>query len=186
MRKLKVQMQTSVDGFVAGINDEMDWLTFDWDQALKQGVANIMEPVDTILLGRKLAEGFIPHWASEPEYEDPISIKWMNEMPKVVFSTTLTQIEWPNTRLAVGELTDEINKLKSLSGGDLIAYGGATFVASLLKAGLVDELNLFVNPVALGKGKSIFGLLENPQQLKPICTKFFSCGITWLEFEVVR
>ena len=69
MRKLKLQMQVTVNGFVAGPNGEMDWTSFDWDQALKRYVGNITSDVDCIVLGRKLAEGFIPYWKSHPEEE---------------------------------------------------------------------------------------------------------------------
>ena len=64
MRKLKLQVQISVDGFIAGPHGEMDWMTFDWDEAISQYVQAITDPVDCIVLGRKLAEGFIPHWAA--------------------------------------------------------------------------------------------------------------------------
>jgi dihydrofolate reductase len=69
MRKLKLQVQMTVDGFIAGPNGEMDWLTFNWDNELKEYVGALTEPVDSIVLGRKLAQGFIPHWAANPELE---------------------------------------------------------------------------------------------------------------------
>ena len=69
MRKLKLQVQMTVDGFIAGLNGEMDWTARDWDGELKKYVTEITEPVDCIVLGRKLAQGFIPHWASHPEQE---------------------------------------------------------------------------------------------------------------------
>lgn len=67
MRKLKLQVQLSVDGFIAGPNGEMDWMVWDWDEALNKSVAAITDPVDTKVLGRKLAEGFIPTWSSRLE-----------------------------------------------------------------------------------------------------------------------
>lgn len=69
MRILKLQVQVTVDGFIAGPNGEMEWTAIDWDNELKKYVGEITEPVDCIILGRKLAQGFIPHWASHPEEE---------------------------------------------------------------------------------------------------------------------
>ncbi len=70
MRKLKLQVQMTIDAYVAGLNGEMDWMTFNWDEQLNKYVTELTEHVDCIVLGRKLAQGFIPHWASQPEGED--------------------------------------------------------------------------------------------------------------------
>ena len=74
MRKLKLQVQLTVDGYIAGPNGEMDWMVWYWDNELKQYVEEITEPVDCIVLGRKLAQGFIPHWAANPELEGAVKI----------------------------------------------------------------------------------------------------------------
>ena len=177
MRKLKLQVQMTVDGFMAGPNGEMDWLTFDWDDALKQYVSEITEPVDCIVLGRKLAQGFIPHWAAHPEMEGADKI---NRTPKVVFTKTLAVSEWENTVVATGDLTEEINALKSEAGGDIIAYGGGAFISSLIRAGLVDEFHLFVNPAALGSGMAPFGGLAETRKLELTLSKAFSCGVVVL------
>jgi dihydrofolate reductase len=185
MRKLKLQMQISVDGFVAGPNGEMDWMIFDWDDELKSYVSGITEPVDCILLGRKLAEGFIPHWiatAANPKTADAFAGKVV-ETPKVVFSKTLESVQWENTELVQGDSTQVITQLKQQSGQDLIVYGGGSFVSSLIKEKLIDEYNLFVNPVALGKGMTIFNDLENRQNLILVKSQVFDCGIVLLCYE---
>lgn len=170
----------SVDGFIAGPNGEMDWLTFNWDDQLKNYVGEITEPVDCIVLGRNLAQGFIPHWAAHPELEGAEKI---NQTAKVVFTKTLETSEWGNTALATGDLVEEINKLKSQAGNDIIAYGGGTFVSSLIKAGLVDEFHLFVNPVALGKGMAIFQGLADKQKFELKKSTAFPCGVVVLCYE---
>ena len=182
MRKLKLQVQMSVDGFVAGPDGEMDWITFDWDDDLNAYVDALTAPVDCIVLGRKLAESFIPHWAARPEGEDPASIDKFNDTPKVVFTRTLERSEWENTTLARGDLAEEIATLKNAPGGDIITYGGASFVSSLLKHGLVDVLNLFVNPVALGTGKPIFTALDEWQGFTLETSRAFPCGIVLLKY----
>jgi dihydrofolate reductase len=105
MRKLKLQVQVSVDGFVAGTNGEMDWMVLDWDDVLKNYVTEITEPVDCIILGRLLAQGFIPTWASmakDPETE--AFARKMNDTAKIVFSKKLDASDpmvkgWENTTL---------------------------------------------------------------------------------------
>lgn len=183
MRKLKLQVQMSVDGYIAGPNGEMDWLVWNWDPALKQYVGQITELVDCIVLGRKLAEGFIPHWASHPELE---GAEKFNTTAKVVFTKTLETSKWVNTVLAKGDLVEEINKLKKQEGTDIIAYGGATFVSALIKHGLIDELHLFINPTAIGSGLSIFKELDGKQHLKLVKSTSYACGIVVLNYEPKR
>lgn len=181
MRKLKLQVQTSIDGFVAGADGGMDWLTFEWSDDLKDYVTALTEPVDTILLGRKLAEGFIPYWTASFNSPEPQEgAEKFATTPKVVFTKTLTQSEWANTVLAQGALADEVNALKNQDGGDLIVYGGGSFVSSLLEAGLIDELHLFVNPAVIGAGMPIFQAVTAKQQYQLLNAQRFDCGIALL------
>jgi dihydrofolate reductase len=183
MRKLKLQVQMTVDGYIAGTNGEMDWTARDWDDELKKYVAEITEPVDCIVLGRKLAQGFIPHWASHPEEE---GADIFNTTKKVVFTKTLGRSQWDNTVLAKGDLVDEITKLKKQDGKDIIAYGGATFVSALIKHGLIDEFHLFINPTAIGNGMSIFKELDRKQNLTFVKSTSFDCGIVVLNYQPKR
>jgi dihydrofolate reductase len=159
MRKLKLQMQISVDGFVAGPEGQLDWMTFDMDEKLLSFINRLTDTSDTILLGRKMTEGFIKYWEhvitqpNSPEYSFG---EKMVRTPKVVFSKTLKRVEGQNVRVENGPLVDAVNRLKSQAGKDIIVYGGATFVSFLIENRLIDELNLFVNPVAIGKGMQVF------------------------------
>ncbi len=186
MRKLKLQVQTSVDGYMAGPNGEMDWMTFPWTDDINAYVDALSESVDCIVLGRKLAEGFIPAWAAGPEGETQESIDWMNDTPKVVISNSLTESPWENAVVAGGDPADTVNKLKDQPGGDLITYGGGTLVSNLIAKGLIDELYLFVNPTAIGAGMPVFPNLEAHQQLRLVTARPFDCGITALHFEPRR
>jgi len=183
MRKLKLQVQMTVDGYIAGKNGEMDWTARDWDDELKKYVGGITEPVDCIILGRKLAQGFIPYWASHPDEEGADKI---NGTKKVIFSKTLEKSEWDNAVLAKGDLVDEIAKLKKQGGKDIIAYGGATFVSALIKHRLIDEFHLFINPTAIGSGLSIFKELDIKQNLTLIKSKSYGSGIVVLNYEPKR
>jgi dihydrofolate reductase len=176
----------TVDGYIAGPNGEMDWMIFNWDDKLNNYVKEITEPVDCIVLGRKLAEGFIPYWAdvaANPDNPESASGKKFTDTNKVVFTKTLDKSEWNNTVLAKGDLVDEITKMKNGDGKDIIAYGGATFVSALIKQRLIDEFHLFINPTAIGKGMTIFKELDSKQNLVLVKSVSFDCGIVVLNYK---
>jgi dihydrofolate reductase len=112
--------------------------------------------------------------------------KKMIETPKVVFTKTLKKSQWANTDIATGDLAEEIIKLKSQNGRDIIVYGGASFDSSLIKEGLVDDFHLFINPAAIGKGMTIFKDLNEIQKFTLIKSKAFDCGIVLLHYESKR
>ena len=176
----------SIDGFISGPNGEMDWMVFNWSEDIKNYVDEITKPVDTILLGKNLAMGFIPHWAAvaqdknNPEQEAGITY---SQTPKIVFSKTLTKSEWDNTEVENGDFVEKINALKNREGKDLIVYGGGKFVSSLIKEKLIDELHLFVNPAILGKGMPIFQDVNTMQKLNLFSSKHFDCGIIVLVYK---
>jgi dihydrofolate reductase len=180
MRKLKLQVQMSVDGFIAGPNGEMDWMLWNWDDALKQYVTRLTEDVDTILLGRKLAEGFIPYWAANPQQEGADTF---NNTPKVVFTKTMKESTWVDTVLAKGEIAEEINAMKKKDGRNMIAYGGSKFVSAMIKENLIDDYHLFINPTAIGKGLTIFNELEEKLNLELIKSTSFECGMVILNYK---
>ena len=187
MRKLKLQVQMSVDGCIAGPNNETDWLTRGNDSF--KYVNDIVDSSDTILMGRKMVDGFIPYWtevAGKPD--DPMNAfaKKMIETPKIVFTKTLNKSEWINTQIVTGDFRDEITKLKSLDGKDLLVYGGASFDSSLIKEKLIDEFYLFVNPIIFGNGKTIFKDLKEIQKLTLIESKMFESGLVLLHYEVKK
>ena len=177
-------MQLSLDSFCAGPNGEMDWMTFSWDDELKQYITGLTEPVDCIILGRKLAEGFIPYWASvavDPDNPEHKAGRKYANTPKVVFSKTLDKSAWPNTVLAKGNLSDEITRLKEQDGKDIIVYGGATFVSALIKERLVDEFHLFINPTSIVEGLVPFA---DRTDLELVQSKAFPCGIVLLQYKL--
>jgi dihydrofolate reductase len=186
VRKFMLQVQTTVDGYMGGPNGEMDWTTFPWTEDINAHIDALTAKVDCIVLGRKLAEGFIPAWASGPEGEDQASIDWMNDTPKVVISNSLTESPWENAVVAGGDLVDTVTELKAQPGGDIIAYGGSTLVSNLIANGLLDELHLFVNPTAIGAGLPVFAGVDAYQRLRLVGARPFDCGITGLHYEPRR
>jgi dihydrofolate reductase len=194
MRKLKLQVQISIDGFIADKNGKTNWLLWkdwdrqwNWDDELKKYFNEIFESIDCILLSRKMAEGgFIDHWtAAAKEPDDPRFeyAKKINATHKIVFTKKPDEPKWNNVDILGADLTGEINRLKNQRGKDIIVYGGATFVSSLIKARLIDEFQLFINPTILGNGLPIFEGLESMQDLALVESKSFDCGMAVLIYE---
>jgi dihydrofolate reductase len=186
MRKTILQFQMSVDGYIAGPDGEMDWITGPWTDDLNTYVTDLWKDVDTIVLGRKLAEGFIPAWESGPPGEDQASIDQMNNTPKVVISNSLAESPWKNATVVGGDPVEVVNELKASSGGDIMVSGGGTIARALIAGGALDELHLFVNPVALGAGMPVFPQVEGNQPLRLVHSQQFECGIIGLHLEPNR
>ncbi|PJE94825.1 deaminase [Streptomyces carminius] len=186
MRRFKLQVQVTADGYMAGPNGEMDWMTFPWTEDIGDYIDALTKPVDHIVLGRRLAEGFIPTWETGPEGETRETTDWMNSTPKTVVSDSLTESPWKNATVAGGDLAETVNRLKAQPGGDLITYGGATLAANLIAEGLLDELHLFVNPTAIGTGRPVFPTTGAHHRLRLVTARAFDCGITALHFEPKR
>ncbi|MCA1814885.1 MAG: dihydrofolate reductase family protein [Acidobacteria bacterium] len=184
MRKVKLSMQMTINGYVAGPNGENDWMTWNPDDEFLQFINSQFDSSDTILLGRKLADGFIKHWenAVEKNPDTPFAKKIV-DTPKVVFTKTLDRSTWKNTTLAKGDLAEEIASLKKQNGKDIIVVGGAGFVSSLIREGLIDEYHLIVNPTAIGNGMTIFDSLDRIQKFSPIQSKLYSGGKTVLSYK---
>jgi dihydrofolate reductase len=162
MRKLLLQMQMSMDGYVADRDGGMDWMVWSygsdwtWDSQLRKYHTKIITSIDCILLSRKMVvQGFNAHWAAMAQrLDNPQSTfaESLTKADKVVFTKTLARSVWDNTILAKGNLVDEVLALKRGSGKNIIVFGGAGFASSLIEAGLVDEFHLIINPVVLGAG----------------------------------
>lgn len=187
MRKIKLQMQVSVDGFVCGPNGEMDWTAWNWDDELKNYVKALMTPADSFIIGRVLYQGMSIYWPAaetnpETSNEDRAAAREFNSMPKHVFSKTLTSADWNNAIIESGDLVETINTLKNQEGRDIMLYGGVSLVSAFIQNNLIDEYHLFVNPTAIGKGRSIFGNLTDKFGLQLIKSQAFSCGIVVLHY----
>ena len=195
MRRLLVQIQTTLDGFMAGPAGEQDWMLMDWSPDVGEYVGSLMADVDTILLGRVLAEGFIPHWAANP---DEPGAEFFNSTPRKVVSRTLSEAPWDNAEILSGGFEESVRALKEGDGGTIIAYGGAQLVSGLIRAGLVDDLHLFVNPVAIGAGLPVFGTGDGGTgdggaagaggylRVETAAVTPFECGITALHLRPGR
>jgi dihydrofolate reductase len=174
MRKLVLSMGMSLDGIVArpGRFGESGWGVPPEDPALRQRKLGWFEHVDLHLMGRRTYEEMAGHW---PQSDDPYAAP-MNAIPKVVFSSTLEQANWPESTIARGDLATEVAQLKHAPGNDLLAWGGAAFAQSLSRLGLVDEYRLILEPVALGDGLPLFKGLSEPLGLELVEAQTYKTG----------
>lgn len=152
MRTVTLGMNVSLDGFVATDAGDLDWIFPNFSPELMADTQQLLEGFDTILMGRKNYEGQAVSWSTA---DGPLA-DVMNNVEKIVFSTTLGDVDWNNSRLATGTPEEEIARLKSLPGGPIGASGGALFAQYLSSHDLVDEYRLTVHPVVLGSGLPVF------------------------------
>jgi dihydrofolate reductase len=172
MRKLVLQMQYSLDGFVCGPNGEVEWAFPGIDAECTDWIVARISQAGAHLMGSVTYEDMAAHWPSSTEpYAEP-----MNRIPKIIFSRTLKEAPWGETRIVSGDLAEEITRLKHESGKDLLAHGGARFAQSLASTGLIDEFRLVVHPVVLGNGQRLFLDGGAPVRLKPVDATKFKTG----------
>ncbi len=165
----------TIDGFVGGVNGEQDWLERNQDsEFIKLYQKDIVDSVNTLLLGRKMTDVFIRHWESQYDKPNAVFARKLVDISKIVFSKTITTIAGKNVRVENGDLVTIVNQLKREKGKDILVYGGASFVSSLVKHNLIDEYNFFIHRTAIGNGLKIF---TDTTKLKLISSKSFECGV---------
>lgn len=187
-RKLILQMQVSVDGLVGRDGDGPGWQVWDWgpdcpwDKPLQDRFNSFIAAADTVLLSRTIVEtGYLDHWTSmaalaqrKPTFA---FARHIIDARKVIFSKSLTETRWPGIELATRDLAEEVSDLKSQSGKNIIAFGGAGFASALIAAGVVDEVELYINPVALGHGRAVFADAAGDTPLRLLSAQAYECGI---------
>jgi dihydrofolate reductase len=177
MGELHLKMSRSLDGFVGGPKGEIDWIFPTTDAEATDWILVTISGASAHLMGRHTFHNMAAAWPSSTgPFADP-----MNRIPKVVFSKgEVTSADatgnWANPTIARGDLAAEIARLKQESPSYLIAHGGASFAQSLCAADLIDEYQLLIHPVALGRGLSLFGALAAPRRLKHKATLSFPAG----------
>ena len=141
------------------------------DEVVAWKVASLRE-AGTYIMGRVTYEAMASVWPNTTGVYADV----MNEIPKVVFSKTLTRADWAESRIAGGDLAEDIDQLKREPGGVILAHGGATFVDALIHDGLIDEYRLVIHPVAIGHGTGLFSALRGPLRLDLIEARRFPSG----------
>lgn len=175
MRNVIASEYLSLDG----VMEEPRWTMPYWSDDLAHVARNQLFAADALLVGRLTYEGFAQAWpnaADEEGFADR-----MNGLPKYVATSSLEPPAWNNSRRIEGNVTREVARLKEEPGGDLLIYGSGELVRTLLQAGLIDELRLWVHPVVVGQGKRLFGEGE-PTNLRLVNTQSFPTGVVILTY----
>jgi dihydrofolate reductase len=170
MAVLVLKMSVSLDGYVAPADGNRDWSMAGRSEDGAAWTAETLSGASMHLIGAATYASWTTFW---PNASGPIADA-MNQIPKVVFSNSLTTADWPETTIASGDLTEAVTRLKQVrSDGYLLAQGGVRFARSLVETGLIDEYRLVVHPVVLGAGERLF---STPLTIEPISTTAFSRG----------
>lgn len=168
----------SLDGFIEGPGKNIDWHV--WDEEMSSYMGNFFNRVDLLLLGRVTYELMLNFWPNVTT-EDPVITDRMNNLPKIVFSRKLDQVEW-KSKLIKNNIKEEINNLKNMPGKDMVMFGGADIASTFIQMNLVDEYQIFVNPVVLGQGTPLFKDIKEKLPLKLLKTQSFRCGNVLLSY----
>ena len=183
MRKVIYSTMVSLDGFVEGSNRNLDWVIV--DEELHTYINDQHREIDTFLFGRRMYEVMV-YWdtadkdPSNPEYVLEFARIWKH-IHKIVFSKTLEQVQG-NATLSRGNIVEEIAKLKTQPGKDM-SVGGATIASTLMRLDLIDEYQLFVQPIVLGSGTPMFQTSEHKINLRLVEIHIFGSGVVFLRYQ---
>lgn len=189
MGKIVLFVHTSLDGFVAGPNGEMNWIHVD-EEIFDFGAERITK-TNTALYGRvtfEMMESYWPTAADQPgaTKHDREHAAWYKQAHKLVLSNTLNQAALTNTTVIGSNYANAIRDIKKNTPGEILLFGSPTAAHSLLAENLIDEYWLFVNPILLGEGIPVFRNIKEKQLLKLVQTHVFSSGVVCLHHEVKR
>lgn len=184
MQKLGVFNLMSLDGYIAGPDGDISWHNV--DPEFQEIAEKESKSENTLLFGRVTYQLMASYWPTEEALKnDPTVAKGMNSARKVVFSRTLEKAAWTNTRLVKGDMTEEVRRMKAQDGKGLTVLGSGSIVAQLAQAGLIDDYEILLNPLALGKGKTMFEGLKNKLTLKLVKTRTFGNGNLLLTYQSI-
>lgn len=185
MRKLIVFNHISLDGYFVDANGTMYWAKTRKDDAEWNAfVAENASGDGPLLFGRKTYELMIQYWPTPmAKQHDAAIADRMNKLPKVVFSKTLEDVSWSNTRLVKSDLADEVRRMKEESGDGITILGSGTLVTQLSDAKLIDEYHVVINPVALGNGRTMFEEIKDKLEVTPVKSRTFGNGCVYLVYE---
>ena len=178
-------MHMSLDGYAADANKALDFLTYDKD--LQQYADEVVKTVGSPVYGRgtyQLMHSYWPGVLNNPDADSRSRehAQWVENVPKIVFSKSLTEVSWNNTRLITDNIEQEVKKLKQEEGKDLVIFGSPGLSSHLMDLNLIDEYKLTVHPVILGDGLSVFKLNKARTKLKLLDSSRLTSGVVTLHY----
>jgi len=186
MRKVISFMHVSLDGFVCGPREEMDWIIM--DEEIFQDAMDLAAAADMALYGRttyQMMESYWPTVLANPSSTglELHHAEWVENINKIVFSKTLERVEWNNTRLITKNIAEEIIKLKHQPGSNMMIFGSPTLTHNFMEWGLIDEYRFNINPVILGRGTPLFENISHRIHLQLLSEKKFKSGVIGLHYK---
>ncbi len=189
MRKLVAFLHVSLDGFAAGPNGELDWISY--DEELANYAEKIVHTVGSPVYGRVTYQMMESYWPTV--LDNPTSSKqqmehatWVDNVNKIVISNSLETVEWKNTTVIKENMAEEIAKLKQQPGKDLVIFGSIRLTHTLMQLGLIDEYQLTVSPVVLGSGIRLFQDNMDKIKFKLLSSKTLSSGVLGLHYQTEK
>lgn len=189
MRKVVLFAHISLDGFAGDVNGGLNFLSY--DEELQNYAGELVKTVGAPLYGKttyQLMEGYWPTVLNNPDADKHAleHAKWVHDIPKIVFSTTLDSVSWNNTTLIRDNVAEEVNRLKQEPGKDLVIFGSPGLAKNFMNLGLIDEYKLTLHPVILGNGISLFDSNTTFNSLKLLETKTLGSGVVTLHYSVTK
>lgn len=185
MRRIIVSMWTTLDGYVAGPQDEMDWLAP--DERMQEYETSLVKDAEALLLGRITHHDFASAWPVIARDETEAAAlreyaRRVDEMPKIVVSRSGDTTPWANTSRVASLDEDAAHELKSTGDGDVVVYGSLSVIGALQAADLIDEYHLLVHPTAIGTGKALFPPARSPARLRLLSAEAFPSGVALMRY----
>jgi len=185
MRKVIFFNLTSLDGYFEGPDRDINW--HNADEEFNEFAIQQTGEFGALLFGRVTYELMVSYWPTEAaKRDDPTIAGLMNRLPKFVFSKTLENVEWENTKLVKDNFVGEVLKLKQQPGNDIAIFGSSDLAVTFIEHNLIDEFRIIVNPIVLGEGKPILQGIKTQLKLKLLKTRTFKSGNVLLYYEVSK
>lgn len=188
MRKLVVTMWITLDGRIAGPNNDMGYVGELYDDAMGKYEYDLVSHADTLVLGRVTYESFAGSWPKVPDNPavsdgEKAYARILNGMKKIVFSKTLQKADWEHSTLVREIVAADVKKWKQQSGKDMVIYGSASIVQQMTNLGLIDEYQLLLHPFVLGGGKTLFENIMEKVKLRLAGVKTHPSGVVLLTYQ---
>jgi len=175
----------SLDGYFEGTDGDLSWHLV--DDEFHHYAVEMLDSADLILFGRKTYEMMASYWADEAAItKDPVIAGKMNGLAKIVFSSSLDQVEWNNSSLLKDDIELNIKKLKEKPGKDILILGSGGIVSAFTQLGLIDEYRIIINPIILGAGKLQFTGVTEKKMLNPAKVRALKSGVVILYYESIK